>query len=134
MKKTCKDCGLEKNTNDFYGVQGECKECTRKRVSAFYRKNIERYKRYDMKRNKEPERKANRLKYQQRYRAKNPQKYLARQKAIRALARGDIVKEPCGVCGSKNVEAHHEDHAKPLEVVWLCRKHHREVDRLIIKK
>lgn len=31
MKK-CKDCGLEKNLDMFYGVQNECKECTKERV------------------------------------------------------------------------------------------------------
>lgn len=31
MKK-CKDCGIEKDRSDFYGVQNECKECTKARV------------------------------------------------------------------------------------------------------
>ncbi len=30
--KVCKECGEEKETNCFYGVQGECKECTKLRV------------------------------------------------------------------------------------------------------
>lgn len=33
MKK-CKDCGILKESSDFYGVQNECKECTKKRVRA----------------------------------------------------------------------------------------------------
>lgn len=32
--KTCKDCGEEKEPCMFYGVQNECKECTKKRVRA----------------------------------------------------------------------------------------------------
>lgn len=40
---------------------------------------------------------------------------------------GKLVKGACEVCGStKNVEAHHDDYDKPLEVRWLCRKHHNE--------
>lgn len=30
--KQCKECKIIKYKNDFYGLQGECKECTKKRV------------------------------------------------------------------------------------------------------
>ena len=33
MKK-CKECNVEKDKSLFYGVQGECKECTKARVKA----------------------------------------------------------------------------------------------------
>lgn len=33
MKKICNKCSEEKDTSDFYFKQGECKICTRKRVS-----------------------------------------------------------------------------------------------------
>lgn len=43
------------------------------------------------------------------------------------IKRGAIKKGPCIVCGTeKNLEAHHEDYDKPLEVIWYCRKHHIE--------
>lgn len=42
----------------------------------------------------------------------------------KALREGKLVKQPCGVCGEAEVEAHHPDYDKPLEVVWLCKKHH----------
>jgi hypothetical protein len=42
-----------------------------------------------------------------------------------ALRQGRLVKGTCEVCGSAKVDGHHRDLDKPLEVVWLCRKHHR---------
>lgn len=40
------------------------------------------------------------------------------------LNRGKIERKPCEVCGDEKAEMHHHDHGKPLEIVWLCRKHH----------
>jgi hypothetical protein len=28
-------------------------------------------------------------------------------------------------CGEPRVDAHHDDYARPLDVRWLCRPHHR---------
>lgn len=38
--------------------------------------------------------------------------------------RGKLVPQPCEVCGAAEVEMHHDDYSKPLEVRWLCREHH----------
>lgn len=45
---------------------------------------------------------------------------------LAAIKRGEIVRQSqCEICGStKRVDAHHEDYSKPLEIVWLCRRHH----------
>lgn len=42
------------------------------------------------------------------------------------VKRGHIKKMPCEICGDEKSEGHHEDYSKPLEVIWLCRKHHLE--------
>lgn len=125
MKK-CKDCGLEKQNNDFYGIQGECKKCTQKRVQLNYRINIKHYIKYEKNRFKDKERKINVLKYQRIRRHKYPIKNKARQDVYKSLKKGILVKKPCEVCGYLKVEAHHEDYNKPLDVIWLCRKHHLE--------
>ena len=43
---------------------------------------------------------------------------------------GVLVKFPCEVCAVTKVDAHHDDYAKPLDVRWLCRKHHNEHHRI----
>ncbi len=40
-----------------------------------------------------------------------------------------IIPQPCERCGSPKVHGHHEDYSKPLEVMWLCTKHHGERHR-----
>lgn len=55
----------------------------------------------------------------------NKEKKEAHKIIAHAIKNGIIVKQPCGICESWSSEAHHEDYAKPLKVVWLCRKHHQ---------
>jgi|HubBroStandDraft_1064217.scaffolds.fasta_scaffold159493_2 hypothetical protein len=42
------------------------------------------------------------------------------------LRRGRLKKEGCAVCGGA-AQMHHPDYDRPLDVVWLCEKHHRDV-------
>ncbi len=43
----------------------------------------------------------------------------------KAFKNGEIKRLPCEVCGTdKNVHGHHEDYLKPLDLKWLCCKHH----------
>jgi hypothetical protein len=60
-----------------------------------------------------------------RYR-KDKEKFLCRSNTRHAIRRGKLKRLPCVVCGKERTEAHHEDYKKPLEVIWLCRQHHRE--------
>lgn len=56
-----------------------------------------------------------------------PEKHRAREKFYYHFRRGNIVKKPCVICGDINSHAHHSDYSKPLDVIWYCRKHHREI-------
>ena len=56
---------------------------------------------------------------------KNPEKIKAHIAVKNALRSGKMHRHPCCICGNK-AHAHHEDYSKPLEVIWLCPKHHSE--------
>jgi len=43
----------------------------------------------------------------------------------KAIRNGTLRRRPCERCGNPKAEGHHEDYSKPLDVTWLCRKHHR---------
>lgn len=53
----------------------------------------------------------------------------AQPKLLSAVARGEIKKEPCEICGKGDAVAHHDDYNYPLKVRWLCHKHHAEWHR-----
>lgn len=63
------------------------------------------------------------------WKAPDPRKKSARTQLTRAVIAGVVLRLPCAVCAHPNAEAHHEDYDRPLEVVWLCRKHHMERHR-----
>ena len=63
--------------------------------------------------------------------SKNPSKVNARRVVKAAINAGVLTRpEACSLCGKKDcrIEAHHEDHTKPLDVVWLCVSCHRKRD------
>ncbi len=63
--------------------------------------------------------------YKLRAKSKNPLRFKAMQAVQTAVRNGTLVRLPCK-CGDSKSEAHHKDYTKPLEVEWLCRKHHVE--------
>ena len=66
-------------------------------------------------------------KYQVKYRKLNQSKIKARQAVRLAVKSGKIVKpKTCQAigCFETNIESHHDNYNKPLEVRWLCRSCH----------
>lgn len=53
-----------------------------------------------------------------------PNKDKARGILSNAVVRGAIKRGVCEVCGEENAQGHHTDYSKPLDVMWLCFKHH----------
>jgi hypothetical protein len=66
---------------------------------------------------------------QRKHQLKYPEKEKARRALKRAIKYGILHKSPCNICGDISVEGHHEDYSKPLDITWLCRKHHLETYR-----
>lgn len=129
--KTCFKCLRALPLDDFYvhrqmadGHLGKCKECTK---ADTHRRSLEKraeLARYDRERNQRPERKAQRAETQRKHRARHRDHVRARNTVAVAVNAGRIVPQPCAVCGATKTEAHHDDYSKPLDVRWLCQRHH----------
>lgn len=102
MVKRCKDCG----NRDLMHNRRLCRACWYVRYMPFY-----------IKKGKPP------LKYGNGYKG-GAIKKLARYRA-RLLPSG-----VCVVCG-KLAEKHHEDYARPLDIIYLCSTHHGKRHRQI---
>lgn len=147
--KACFKCNEIKPMTGFYvhpamgdGRLGKCKECAKKDVQKNYLENIEHYKQYDRERAMAPNRVLARAEYQateagkaavlagkRRYLARNPLKRKTHIAVGNAIRDGKLVKQPCEICQESKVQAHHDDYSKPLDVRWLCTKHHAEWHR-----
>jgi len=79
---------------------------------------------YEKERFQDPERKKKVIEYQRSRRLRSPEKYKATNAVNNSKRDGKITVGVCEVCGSHDVEAHHTDYNRPLDVHWLCRKHH----------
>ncbi len=144
--KKCFKCNKVKPLSAYYkhpqmsdGHLNKCKECTKKDAHKHREENLEKIQEYDRKRGMLPHRiearklysltdncKQSRKKSVQKYRVNNRIKQRASNKVAYYLKKGDIKKELCAICGSSNSQAHHPDYNYPLDVIWLCPKHHRE--------
>lgn len=78
--------------------------------------------------------KANRdkcLSHQKAYYLCNKHKKRAKDAVYRAVLNGTLTRpHTCTLCLNVDVEAHHEDYSKPLDVLWLCPRHHAELHRV----
>ena len=147
--KTCKECQIKKPMTEYYahkemadGHLNKCKSCVRSRVAIYTENNAEYCKQYDKQRANLPHRVEARKAY-----AKTEAGKLAIKKAHKnyvenyplrkaatiivnnAVRDGKLKKQPCFICG-KSAQAHHPDYSRPLDVIWLCVKHHNEAHAL----
>jgi translation elongation factor EF-G len=152
MKKNCFKCGDDKDRSEFYahprmadGLLGKCKGCCKTASTKHRQDNLEKVKAYDRQRGATPEKYAIRKAYSLTFAGKaagnrakrrnivrNLEKKAAADMVNNAVRDGRLIKEPCVRCETTStVEGHHEDYTKPLDVIWLCSKHHKERHREI---
>lgn len=133
MEKKCFKCCHVKPLSEFYrhsemkdGTINKCKECAKRdgRVNRVHR--VDYYLRYDRARFQCADRRVAHAASCKRQKDASPEKSAARYAVSNAVRAGRIKKLPCELCGSLKVEAHHTDYSKPLDVQWLCFRHHRE--------
>ena len=128
--KRCFKCGEVKDLSDFHrnrrmadGHLNKCKSCARLDAAQHRAKNIDAIRAYDRARGGRQTNEDIR-----RYRSKYPIKYRAHNLVNNSIRDGKLFPMPCEICGAK-ADAHHDDYAKPLNVRWLCRVHHKEWHR-----
>ena len=116
------------NNGNFYAICDYCGQKFHTKKSAFAKRKHhfccrECYSKYRAEIMPPEEQNAYGTGYSQEERAKRRK---AREIFNHYVRDKHIEKQPCEVCGNEKAEAHHCDYDKPLEVRWLCFKHHRE--------
>lgn len=136
--KQCFKCKQTKPLTEFYvhpqmgdGRLNKCKTCARSDVSQNYRDNIDHYVAYDRERFQRPERKKA---IKETLAKRDPIKRRASYLTSNAIRDGRLIQQPCEKCNDPAAEAHHDDYSKPLDVRWLCRKHHLEHHGKVYRK
>jgi len=130
--KRCFKCGIEQPETEFYrhpvmGRLNKCKACTKRDVRENRARRRQQYIEYDRTRAQSDRRRSLMNEYDRRRRARDVAKVRARSKLRRAIRSGHLERQPCEVCKTtEGVQGHHEDYGRPLDVRWLCSKHHRE--------
>ncbi len=134
--KTCFKCGIRQSLDGFYkhprmkdGYLNKCKNCTKTDSLLNRRKNEDYYNKYDRDRAKLFHRKQSMKIIHEKWKVKFPEKRKAHIIFNNAIRDNKIKKLPCWECGNVEVEGHHPDYDQPLQVVWLCTKHHKEIHR-----
>lgn len=149
MDITCILCCKSMPDGQFYrhplgrhGRMSKCKECHKIYVKENRLKRIQQYAAYEASRATLPHRVAMRTRYARTDRGKEAharsrdayiERYPLKRKAhlmvANAIRSGRLLRYACEVCNNPNAQAHHDDYTKPLDVRWLCTKHHAEWHR-----
>lgn len=118
-EKSCRQCGKTLPIDHFYRYKSgltklDCKECM-----------IDNWRIRDA----SSERKQWRNDYRKEHgRRESPEHVMAWSLTQRAIRSKKLIRPTaCPKCGStKNIQAHHEDYSKPLDIMWLCQLCHKD--------
>ncbi len=145
-ERHCPRCGQVRHEHEFprhnrlgspVGACGICEKERARRYSAAHRAENAIYRRIWCARNPQRARATrrasmSRLRHVPGYsarisrerRRRDPEKFHARATIQRLIRSGRLGRGKCVVCGASGADGHHSDYSKPLEVSWVCRKHH----------
>lgn len=138
MAKTKKCPGCDKDfpyTPEFFyqkkgraSLSARCKPCHNLQCRKLRREKWEQYrlKERDWAHRNRPKLRIKAKRYYKRIRKSD--RINVPETLRRAVRRGLVIKKPCEVCGDFRSQGHHDDYTKPLEVRWLCPKHHHQAD------
>lgn len=118
-KKVCSRCKqtfprdlehFHRNRSNNDGLGTYCKVCARQYVKH--------------KTQTDADYKSKQSEYSTRSMAKHSRRHACRLITRKAIDGGLLVRQPCEVCGITPANAHHDDYDRPLDVRWLCVRHH----------
>lgn len=141
-----------KRAREYYHSNADYRERKRLKEKEWVEKNRDKVNNYSYTREGTPGRLKQKAESQARYRKKmkalglyktkrgnrgvqtrrwlgkeeNKIKRVAHLAVFDAVRNGTLVRLPCEVCGENRAMGHHDDYTKPLEVRWLCARHHYE--------
>jgi hypothetical protein len=132
--KTCFKCKIEKPLADYYAHSGmadghlnKCKDCTKKDSEMRFKEKLNDpnwvIKERERQRKKEAKRRVLGLVKPPIRKQYDKSKY---KEYVNAIRDKKIKRAPCVICGESKSQGHHEDYDKPLDVVWLCVRHHQD--------
>jgi len=113
----CAKCKRAAYMREWYRRPGNA-EAQRQSQKASRKRRLEAVREYDRKRGK---------------RVYNLEAERARNRLRKAVERGKLVPQPCevGIDCEGRIEAHHDDYSRPLDVRWLCQRHHMQLHRKV---
>lgn len=121
----CKTCRRE------YGQRSEVKEACAIRMQKYQRKYQQHLREYQRKYQLRPEVKVAHAKAGRKYKEKFPEKIAAGNTINNAIKANHVTKPTTCSVNNKDcrgqIEGHHPDYSTPLDVIWLCQYHHREL-------
>jgi hypothetical protein len=147
--RNCKGCGATKSLDEFpiyktarkTGRRHTCRQCWNARWSPVIAVHNSRYYHENHSGIRDRVKARTRSRYRdnpldqyecnRKYEACHPERSAAKNKVMVAVRAGRLKRRPCQVCSATPAQAHHDDYAKPLDVIWLCRTHHGERHRLL---
>lgn len=128
----CYTCKTEKPFDHFPKNEKRCRPCLAEKYKRWALKNPDKRRAINLKYSRTDKGRANSRRVGAKYRSvtqrlRDKIKVNAAAKLSYHVRVGNVKRGPCSKCGDQNTIGHHHDYSKPLDVIWLCPRHHAEV-------